>query len=80
MGYNAVYFRDACKFLGKQPDYIRKRIMDAIDKLPLFGDVKPLKGRAGYRLRVGDIRVIYQIDNDNMVVEVMDIGYRGNIY
>ena len=42
------------------------------------GDVVKLQGRDGYRLRVGNWRVIFDIDGDTMVV--IDAGARGGIY
>ena len=38
-----------------------------------------LQGRAGYRLRVGDWRVIYELVDDVLVILVLDIGPRGGI-
>jgi mRNA interferase RelE/StbE len=43
-------------------------------------DVKKLQGREGYRLRVGDYRAIYRLYNDKLIVEVMAIGHRREIY
>ncbi len=43
-------------------------------------NVKKLQGREGYRLRVGDWRVIYEIHDDRLIVLVLDIGPRGGIY
>ncbi|NJK69289.1 MAG: type II toxin-antitoxin system RelE/ParE family toxin [Microcoleus sp. SU_5_3] len=40
-------------------------------------DIKPLKGRNDWRLRVGDYRVIFIIDNENKVYFVTKIGPRG---
>jgi mRNA interferase RelE/StbE len=42
------------------------------------GDVVKLQGRDGYRLRVGNWRVIFEIEDDTMVV--IDAGARGGIY
>lgn len=43
-------------------------------------NIKKLQGRAGYRLRVGDWRVIYEIEDEQVVILVLDIGPRGGIY
>lgn len=43
-------------------------------------DIKPLKGRNDWRLRVGDYRVIFIIDNENQVYFVTKIGPRGDVY
>jgi mRNA interferase RelE/StbE len=41
-------------------------------------DVRKLTGHGDrYRLRVGDYRVIYRIDNDELIIEVIDLGHRG---
>jgi mRNA interferase RelE/StbE len=41
---------------------------------------KKLKGRKGYRIRVGDYRVIYEIIDDILLIDVIDLGHRKNIY
>jgi len=43
-------------------------------------NVKKLQGREGYRMRVGDCRVIYEIRDDQLIVLVLDSGPRGGIY
>jgi mRNA-degrading endonuclease RelE of RelBE toxin-antitoxin system len=43
-------------------------------------NVKKLKGRDGYRLRVGDWRVVYDIEAGKLVLIVIEIGPRGDIY
>ena len=68
------------KFINKQDNYQRKRILSAIYGLPK-GDVKKLKGYEYYRLRVGDFRVIFTTKNDKeLVILVIDIGNRGQVY
>jgi mRNA interferase RelE/StbE len=42
------------------------------------GDVKRLRGRAGARLRIGDWRVIFEEDNDHIIV--VAVGHRREIY
>ena len=39
-----------------------------------------LKGRDGYRIRVADYRIIYDIFDDLLLVEVIDLGHRKDIY
>ena len=41
---------------------------------------KKLKGEDAYRIRVGDYRIIYEIDNNKIIVTVVSVGHRKNIY
>jgi mRNA interferase RelE/StbE len=41
---------------------------------------KKLKGRDGYRIRVADYRIIYEIFDNILLVDVIDLGHRKNIY
>lgn len=41
---------------------------------------RPLRGREGYRLRVGDYRIIYIIDGGVLLVVVVTIGHRRDVY
>ncbi len=81
MKYQIIIEKRAKKFIEKQPKPQQVRILQAIQKLPEQGDIKSLKGHAGfYRLRVGDYRIIYIVDNEKLVVVVTDAGNRGQIY
>jgi mRNA interferase RelE/StbE len=71
------YSKQASKFLQKQDAVSRERIINAIHRLPT-GDVKKLQGEPGYRLRVGDYRVIF--DRDGNVLMIIKIDSRGQIY
>ena len=65
-------------FLNRQPIKKSARIKKAIKNLPA-GDVKKLKGiKNGYRLRVGDIRVLFEKDGNK--VYVIKIDNRGDVY
>lgn len=45
------------------------------------GDIKPLSGRTNvYRLCVGDYRIIYELYHDILLIKVLDVGNRGQIY
>lgn len=55
--------------------------MNAIHKLPNAGDIKPLEGHINeYRLRIGSFRVIYSIDHNVLIIRILDIVNRGDIY
>lgn len=43
-------------------------------------NLSKLQNRPGYRLRVGDWRVIYELHNDHMIILVLKIASRGEIY
>ena len=78
MGYDIQYSRAAEKALDIQTPQTRKRIMDAVDGLPA-GDIKKLKGRKGYRLTVGTLRVLFDYI-DSATIDVVAIGPRGDVY
>ena len=81
MQYRIEIDKRAAKFIVKQPKPQRERILKAIYKLPYEGDIKAMQGYSGYyRLRVGDYRIIYTVNNDVLLVRVIEIGNRGDIY
>lgn len=71
----------AAKVLNRLREPNRSRILKALDKLendPPDGDIKALTGRNGYRLRIGNYRLLFdKIDNK---IIVFDIDQRGQIY
>ena len=71
------YSKQAVKFLSKQNKIVQKRIIDAINKLP-SGDVRKLQGRTGYRLRIGNFRIIF--DTSGNILYIEEIDNRGQIY
>ncbi len=79
--YKIEFEKKALKFLQKLPQKQRERIFEAIRGLPHSGDIKVMQGVKGYfRLRVGDFRVIYSVDHGRLIVLVVEIGNRGDIY
>ena len=81
MSYKIVIEKPAMKFLQKQPQAQRERLLKAIQRLPDDGDIKPMSGHENlYRLRVGSYRVIYTIEGDLLIVRVLTIGNRGDVY
>ena len=79
--YRIVVLKRAKKFIDKLPKNEKKRIVDAIEKLPHDGDIKKIQGHTDYyRLRVGDYRIIYTVDNGKLLICIVDAGNRGQIY
>ncbi|KEQ13953.1 hypothetical protein GZ78_25215 [Endozoicomonas numazuensis] len=77
--FKVMYTRRAVKALRKIPEPHRSRVQKAINELP-EGDIKKLTGEPGYRLRVGNWRIIYDIEHDQLIIEVINMGPRGKIY
>ncbi len=82
--YRIEVTRDALRALAKLDKPVRRRVQVAIDGLgenPRPSGVIALQGlRGAYRLRVGNYRVIYTIDDNRLVVLVVDLGHRREIY
>ena len=83
MTYKVNLRKSAIKVLEKINEPYYSTIKHAIYSLaenPRAVGYKKLKGSAAYRIRVGDYRIIYDIFDDVLVVEVIDLGHRRGIY
>jgi mRNA interferase RelE/StbE len=83
--YKIVFKKEAAKSLSKLPRNVAKTIrqkLEAIAANPYAENpnAKKLQGREGYRLRVGDWRVLYEIQNDQLVILVLKVAPRGEVY
>ncbi len=79
--YQIIIKKRAKKFIDRLPKKEKIRIVSAIMKLPNGEDIKKLKGHDDLlRLRVGNYRIIYTVDNGRCIVLVIDVGNRGEIY
>lgn len=79
--YQILLKKRAKKFIDRLPVNERKRIVNAIELLPDGEDIKKLKGYDNLlRLRVGNYRIIYSINDGKCIIYVIDIGNRGDIY
>jgi mRNA interferase RelE/StbE len=78
--YNISIIKKAEKFIKTQDKDTQRRIIKAIIELPQ-GDIKKLKGMDEiYRLRVGDLRILFEKNDKELIIIVIDIGNRGQIY
>ncbi len=83
--YRISFSRDAIKTLRRMPQNTSRLIRSKIDGLAQDpyapnNNVKKLVGRPGYRLRVGDWRVIYDLDNGLRILSVERIAPKGDAY
>jgi mRNA interferase RelE/StbE len=83
MRYQVVIKRSAEKELDALSERLRLRVAARLLSLgdnPRPSGIGKLQGGDGYRLRIGDYRVLYTIDDSNRIVTVFAIGHRRDIY
>ena len=83
--YTVLTTKSFDQALNRIPVNWQKRIVAKIrevaaDPYAPNHNLAKLQGRAGYRLRVGDWRVIYELHDDKLVMLVVVMGSRGRIY
>ncbi len=83
--YRIVLTKQVHKILLKLPRNTANLIRQKLENLANdpYGDnpnVKKLHNRPGYRLRVGDWRVIYEIQDDELIILVLRVAPRGEVY
>ncbi|MBI4285242.1 MAG: type II toxin-antitoxin system RelE/ParE family toxin [Chloroflexi bacterium] len=83
MTYDLLILRRAQKELSGLPEGTYERVKLAIYQLadnPKPRGSRKLTGREGWRIRVGDYRVIYEIDYHSHSVTVLHVGHRRDVY
>ena len=82
MSYNINWSKKADKFLEKLPKDISKRIVHKVNSIKdnPFHFVEHYEGESYFKLRIGDYRVLLDIDTSSKLIEVRVVGHRGNIY
>lgn len=82
--YRTIFTTEARDELRKVPREMALRILSKLTELetdPLGFSTTALVSRPERRrLRVGDYRVIYTLENDELIVWVVQVGHRSNIY
>ena len=69
--------------LKKLNKSIQERIINVLERIkirPFSYDLKKLQGTNYYRLRIGEYRAILDIKKDKLIIIVIEIGHRKNIY
>mgnify|MGYP006075004781 CR=1 FL=1 len=80
MKYRIIIEKRAEKFIRIQEKKEQERLLNAISKLPEGTDIKKLKGSELFRVRVGNYRVLYTIDEGIKVITIENIDNRGDVY
>jgi len=84
MGVYKVYFKKSVlKDIEKIPKKDLRRIIKRIESLtndPRPADHEKLTGQERYRIRQGNYRIVYSIQDDELTVWVIKVGHRRDVY
>ncbi len=87
MKYRLLFLKEAAEEFKRLDKVVQRIIKEKLELLAedpnrLKNNIKPLKGeyRGLYRLRVGNYRVVYRLDREQIVIIIVRIGHRGEIY
>ncbi len=80
--YEIIFSQKAKKQLFKLEKNIQERIISALERIRIRPEayVTKLVGDPGYKLRVGDYRIIYEVYDDTIIIEVIKVGHRKDVY
>jgi mRNA interferase RelE/StbE len=83
--YEILFTKQVDRALRKMSRNTARLIREKLDQLARDPyarnpNVTRLQGRPGYRLRVGDWRVIYELEDDRLVILVLKVASRGGVY
>ena len=79
--YNLEWKEHSLRELEKLDGFMARRILKKVGELsenPFSKDIKKLKGSDDFRLRVGDYRIIFVIEQNT--IKILKVGHRKNIY
>lgn len=82
-GYRIEWSSAARRQLAKLPDPARGRVQAAIEALggdPRPPSAKALVGTDSLRVRIGDYRAVYEVDDPARLVRVLTVGHRREVY
>ena len=80
--YSLIYSQDAVKQLKKLDKDLQNRILSTLERCRVrpYAHVKKIIESKYFRLRVGDYRIIMDIQGDKLIIFVIQIGHRKKIY
>ena len=82
MTYSLIYSDIALKQLKKLDKTAQERIISTLERIRIrpYPHVKKLVANPFFRLRVGDYRIIVDIKEDKLLIYIIEVGHRRNIY
>ena len=82
MTYDIIFSDRAFREFKKLEKNVQERIISVLERIRIRPSayVTKLVGEPGYKLRVGDYRIIMDIDNKRLIILVLKVGLRKNIY
>jgi mRNA interferase RelE/StbE len=83
MPYAVKLKRSAEKELGSLPTRIHDKIVNtllSLKKNPFPRNAKKLHGREGWRIRIGDYRILYIVHESEKNIEVISVAHRKEVY
>ncbi len=83
MSYRIIVPKTVQKQINKLPNTIQARVIESLLSLketPRPSNSLKMKNSQGYRLRVGDYRVLYDIDDKTQTMTLRRVGHRRDIY
>jgi mRNA interferase RelE/StbE len=83
MKYEVLILRSAEKEMDSLPDMVHSRLSRKILSLsenPRPKGTKKLGGREEYRIRVGNYRILYTVDDETGIIKISAVGHRRDVY
>ena len=82
MKYQIIWAESAARQMRKLEPPVARHIYSRVGELAEnpYRNVRKLRGDKGFRLRVGDYRVIFDIDGKRLRILVLKVGHRSRIY
>jgi len=80
--YSIIFSKKAEEQLFKLPEELQKRIVNHLERIKIrpYHFVEKLVNTPYFKLRVGDYRLILDIKNKELLIFVIKVGHRKNIY
>lgn len=83
MSYSVILKDSAERELDRLPSALHARIVQklrSLESTPRPSGVKKLQGHQGYRIRVGDYRILFEVDDRQRLVYVYSVAHRKEVY